>query len=464
MLSISKPSEINSEKPLMPNENNPYVKEYSLPAGSWPNGILVDKNGDIWVAGSKINSLFRLDPKNGNISSYPIEDGSLLNNATGRSLMVWTMLQDNDGLIWFSQLGTNSIWRYDPSNNKFDSDHSVSAAPFQMKIDKSGNIWFTTLSGNTVGVIQKIQNKNEQYKITEFNTGNDTQPAGLFLTNNDLWVTEISNQKIIKYSVMYDNGIVNNIKKILEIPTSDKISLGSPTDLFVQNDTVWLTEHGTSFITRYQTGSENLTRFPTSQNAYQVTTLPFWMRDVNNGKGIWFNEHEGNKIALFNTVNRTLTEYEIPSHPADSYLVYPLNIAVDPLDGSKLWFSEWNTDKVGVVNGETPIPFEIRSDINKIILSNGSKQSVNIEISKNSIASYDNDIVFLNASSSMQSNAGFENVDVKFSANPIDLSKTHQVHLLLQNDSAPLGNYTLGISATDGKVTKTIFLDLEILQ
>ncbi len=460
---ISKSSENNSEKPLMPNENNPYVKEYSLPAGTLPNGILVDKSGVVWIAGSKINSLLKLDPDNGKISSYPIEDGSSQNNVTG-SLMVWTMSQDNDGLIWFSQLGTGSIWRFDPSNGKFDSDRSVSAAPFQMKIDKFGNIWFTTLSGNTVGVIQKIQTKNEQYKITEFNTGNDTQPAGLFLTNNDLWVTEISNQKIIKYRIMYDNGIVNNIKKILEIPSSDKTSLGSPTDLFILNDTIWLTEHGTSFITRYQTDSETLTRFPTSQNAYQVTTLPFWMREVNDGKGIWVNEHEGNKIAFFNTVNRTLTEYEIPSRPADSYLVYPLNIAIDPLDDSKLWFSEWNTDKVGMVNGEAPIPFEISSDINKIILSNDSKQSVNLEISKSSLASYDNNIVFLNVSSSMQPNAGFKNVDVKFSVNPVDLSKTHQVQLLLRNDSAPPGNYTLGISASDGKVTKTVFLDLEILQ
>ena len=62
----------------------------------------------------------------------------------------------------------------------------------------------------------------------------------------------------------------------------------------------------------------------------------------------------------------------------------------------------------------------------------------------------------------MEPNAGLGNVDVKFSVNPVDLSKTHQVQLLLRNDSASPGNYTLGISAYDGKVTKTIFLDLEI--
>ncbi|TLX67266.1 MAG: hypothetical protein E6L02_03305 [Thaumarchaeota archaeon] len=471
--SILNTSLLNEKNPnnkllLNTSENrtiNPYVKEYSLPAGTWPNGILVDKNGTVWVAGSKINSLFRFDPIHEKIQSYPIEDNNSQDNKTGRSLMVWTILQDNDGLIWFSQLGTDSIWRFDPNTGKFDSVHSISAAPFQMKLDKSGNIWFTTLSGNTVGVIQKIQNSNEKYQITEFGTGNDTQPAGLFLTNNELWLTEISKQKIVKYGIMYDNGLVKNIHKILEIPTDHKISLGSPTDLFVSNETIWLTEHGTSFLTKYQINSENLTRFPTSQNAYQVTTLPFWIREANNGKGIWFNEHEGNKIAFFNTVDRTLTEYEIPSRSTDGYLVYPLNIAIDQLDSNKLWFSEWNTDKFGMVDAQIPISFEIHSDKNKIVLGNDSKQqSVVIEISKNSLAPYDNNIVFLNASSSVEPNAGLGNVDVKFFVNAVDLSKTHQVQLLLRNDSAPPGNYTLGISGSDGKVTKTVFLDLEILK
>jgi len=460
-------SEKNPNNKLLPNtsENhtiNPYVKEYSLPDGTWPNGILVDKTGAVWVAGSKINSLFRFDPKDEKIESFEIGDNNLQNNNTGRSFMVWTMLQDNDGLIWFSQLGSDSIGRFDPSTIKFDSELSVSAAPFQMKLDKSGNIWFTTLTGNTVGVIQKIQN-NGKYKITEFSTGNDTQPAGLFIINNELWVTEISNQKIIKYSIMYGNGLVKNIEKILEIPSDNTISLGSPTDLFVSNQTVWLTEHGTSFLTKYQINSENLIRFPTSQNAYQVTTLPFWIREADNGKGIWFNEHEGNKIAFFNTIDRTLTEYEIPSRPTDGYLVYPLNIAVGQLDATKLWFSEWNTDKFGMVDAQIPIPFEIHSDNDKIVLGNDSKQqSVIIGISKNSLAPYDNNVVFLNASSSMEPNAGLGNIDVKFSVNSVDLSKTNQVQLLLRNNSAPPGNYTLGISASDGKVTKTVFLDLEI--
>ena len=468
MENVLKPNEKNSDNsiPQSNNENqnnNPYIKEYSLPAGTWPNGILVDKNGTVWIAGSKTDSLFRFDINQGKISSYPIRDENSQNYTSSGSFMVWTMLQDSDGFIWFSQLGTNSIWKFDPNTDKFTAFHLVSSAPFQMKSDKDGNIWFTTLTSNTVGIIQKTQNKTEPYMISEFNIGNYTQPAGLFLENNDLWITEIATQKIVKYHIISDGGIVTNIEKTLEVPTDEKISLGSPTDLFVLNDTIWLTEHGTSFITEYKIDSKSLTRFPTSQNAYGVTTLPFWIREVNGGKEMWVNEHEGNKIAFFDTVNKTLTEYEIPSRPTDGYLVYALNIAADPFDGNKLWFSEWNTDKFGVITNTIPSQLDIHSEINKIVFSDSSKQqTLDIEISKNGLVK--NNLVFLNASSSIQSNAGLGNLDVKFSNNVIDVTKMHTVQLLLQNNSVPPGNYTLGISASDGMMTKTIFLDLQILR
>ena len=187
---VYKPSEKNAGSSLSQSDNenqnnNPYVREYSLPVGAWPNGILVDKNGIIWIAGSKTDSLFRIDINQGKISSYPIRDENSQIYQTNSSFMVWTILQNNDGLIWFSQLGTKSIWKFDPNTLNFIAFHSVSATPFQMKADKDGNIWFTTLTSDTVGVIQKTQNKTEPYVITEFNIGNDTQPAGLFLENND---------------------------------------------------------------------------------------------------------------------------------------------------------------------------------------------------------------------------------------------------------------------------------------
>ena len=463
-----------SENTSKTHIDSPYVKEYSLPNGTWPNGILLDRNGMVWVAGSRLHNLISFDPEDNQIKSvYPIKEGTSDVMKEG-SLMVWSMIEDNDGFIWFSQFGQDRLWRFDPKTEKFHVFRSVSASPFQMKVDKdTGNIWFTTLLGNTIGVIQKIENKNEsnpEYKITEFDVDSDSNPSGLFIERDYVWISQISNNKLVKFNVVKDsNGFVTNIVRILEIPSSEAVSIYSPADLLIQNDNlVWFTEHGTSTITRYHTESENLTRFPTSTNPYQTTTLPFWIREAANGDGLWFNEHTGNRIAFLNIKEMTLLEYEIPTRPSDGYVIYPLGITIDPANSNKLWFSEWNTDKIAVVDLSIPVSFDIHSNIDKVVLSGvNDTANIDVELIRNDggiISNNSNNIISFKASSSMEPAAGFVNVTANFSADTVDLVKiknTTQV-LLLRNDSAPLGNYTLVISATDWVVTKSIFLDLEI--
>jgi hypothetical protein len=73
--------------------------------------------------------------------------------------------------------------------------------------------------------------------------------------------------------------------------------------------------------------------------------------------------------------------------------------------------------------------------------------------------------IFLNTSSSMNPLGKFANMTAKFNpTSTIDLNKDEsgkaQTKVMLQtNDSIPISpdNYTLGISATDGTVTKSIF-------
>ncbi len=461
-----KPTESESiDRVLSPTSSqNPYLQEYSLPDDVEPNGLIVDKTGTVWVTSSTSGILYSFDQKSKQLKSYDIKNGnSQYSNPGQNTTMVWTVVQDKDGMIWFSPLGTRSIWRFDPMNDTFYSIYSKTGSAFQMKADaNTGDVWFTTLSGDTLCVIEKNPNVQTGYKITAFNLGNGTAPAGLYLKNNSVWVTEITTQKIIEFNIDRENGIVTGITKIREIPADNQTKLSSPTDLLVNDNSMWLTEHDTSFLTEYNFRNDHIVRYPTSQNAYHATTLPFWIRGINDGKDLWFNEHEGNKLAYFDTVNKTMVEYNIPSRPKDGYLTYPLNIATDPNDNMILWFSEWNTNKIAKIDGHVQIPFSISADTNKVVLSPDASKDVSVNLKINGQSPYNENRVFLNASSSMVSNAGFENIDVKLVPNALDLSSSHDAQLFLRNYSAPPGNYTLGISVSDGIVTKTIFLDLII--
>ncbi|WP_101478019.1 Vgb family protein [Candidatus Nitrosotalea bavarica] len=444
----------------MTNTHVRYVKEYSLQEGSRPNALLVDAHGIVWITTSDSKRLLSLDPKSGNITNFGIRDNSLPEAVHGNSTMVWTMVQDHDGKIWFAGLGTKSIWQLEPKNDTFHLFHSESGAPFQMKVSHDGEIWFTTLRGDTIGVLEKSIDGN--YKISSFETGNNTTPAGIFLQNDSIWTANIASQKISQYHVTRENNFVRNITTLQNIPMYNDTMFSSPTDLIVNNNSVWLTEHGTSFLTRYDLDTGKLVRYPTSQNLFHTTTLPFWIHATENPKILWFNEHQGNKIGCFDLENNTLTEYFIPSVPTDGYITYPLNISQDPRDEKILWFSEWNTDKVAVINGHIQIPFEITSSKKEITLSsNKTDDTVNLEIQG---GLHSPNSVFLNASSSITPTAELGNLTVEFASNVVDLSHDQQVLASIHDGGVSSGNYTVGISASDGYVIKTVFLNLTILK
>ena len=448
----------NGSAKNMMNTLVPYVKEYSLQEGSRPNALLVDNRGIVWVTTSDSKSLLSLDPENGVITKFGIRDNSRPETTQENSVMAWTMVQDHDGNIWFADLGTRSIWQLEPENNTFHLFHSEAGAPFQMKVGQNGEIWFTTLRDDTIGVIEK--SLRGDYKISSFETGNDTTPAGIFLQNDSVWTANIDSQKILRYQVLRENNFVKNITMLQSIPEHKATAFSSPTDLLVNNNSLWLTEHGTSFLTRYNLDTGKLVRYPTSQNHFHTTTLPFWIRGTENPEILWFNEHQGNKIGRFDLENKTLTEYFIPSVPKDGYLTYPLNISEDPHDEKILWFSEWNTGKVGVINGHIPVPFEISVDKKEITLgSNKTDDTIDLEIHR----TYPSNPVILNASSSITSTAELGNLTVRFASDMVDLSRDRQVLVSIHDGGISPGDYTVGISASDGYVAKTVFFDLTVL-
>lgn len=516
----------------------PYVKEYAMPQDSWPNSILVDKKGMVWTVGTKSNTLISFDPKQEKIKSIysiPQEEG-FTDKGNSYFKMTWTIVQDNDGLIWFSQSGsTVPLWQFDPSTENFLAITSISGSPMQMKVNhETGNIWFTTFSGGTIGVIQKIsgeQTNNKQnsgniiyndynsykYKITEFQIGNETFPSGLFIQDNFLWITDtLTYDRILSFKPIVNAiGEITNIEKIREIPPSSKSTLNTntqiislnnpifntPSDITIfDNRSLWITEHGTSFVTEYNFNSTQIKRYPTFTSFHHAITLPYWISKDPDGNGFWFNEHYGNRISFLNITDTSLTEYEIPTrNKTMGYTANVLTIATDPTNSNRLWFTEFNTDKIGVVDRGIPIPFNINVseyEINLSIPSNAEEKvkqtsqnqknyskiiNINIDRINNSTVNTDNannydqnkdrDFVFINASSSMNPTGKFVNMTANIQPSIIDLSKvgiiqdktSNQVNLELKTEpNTPEGNYTIAISATNGKVTKSLFRTLQI--
>ena len=457
------PSEPSPQEYAVTPIKGTYVTEYPLPPKSGPNSILVDANGTIWSVGSFSHDLYHLDPVAIKLYAYSISDENDISNR-----MSWSMVQDSRGFIWFDQFGSRPLWRFDPSSGKFLSFPSVTFAPFQMKYNsKTDEIWFTTLSNDKLGVIQKIRNdtRPDDYRIREFSTGTGSYPSGLTFQGDSVWVTELAMGKIAKfYPVRGSMGEVTSINKTLTIPSTNGTLFSSPTDiLFSDRNTVWITEHGPSTITEYDIETGNYTRFPTAQNWFHISSLPFWLRNSLDGNGIWSNEHEGGNMAFLDTSKSILTEFKVGTNKTK--VIFMLNLALDPTNPKRVWFSEWNNDKIGAVNHETDGPFRIMSNSSNVVFdpTNGKSDAVvDFEILKNNgsdLVNYDRTI-FLNVTSSMEPDGSVDNMTWSFSQDSVDLSKTDSpIHLRVDLHDVNLvpRNYTLGINAGNGLISKTIF-------
>jgi streptogramin lyase len=444
--------------------NSPYITEYKLSNNTLPNGILVDSKGTVWTVGSQSRSLIAFTREEEKIKSYPLP-----NNGNGPSALTWAMAENKDGSIWFSGSAGNPIWRFDPRTENFESIKSPSAAPIQMKVDENGNVWYTTLSRGVIGVV--IQNGggegDQKYISKELDLGNESFPSGLYLQNKSLWITKSLDGKIADFQIsssLQNGRSMLNFTQVAEFPRQE--TLFSPTAIVVGNGSAWVTEHGTTFLTEYNLKTYEVKRYPTALHPIQVSTLPYWLAADTNRKSVWFNEHKGNRIAFFDFSNRTLTEYEVPTrNPQMGDTANVLTVSADPTNENRAWFTELTEDKIGYVDKSKPIPFDIRALEKQIVLEKGHTARVNIEVTRNSDALLFNNTISFGTSSSTIASGVLLNATANFSPKVVDLSKVNgmqAVTLELKDEGIQKGQYILAVSATDGAVIRTVYLEMVV--
>lgn len=438
---------------------NPYVKEFQLPKDNFPNGILVDRSGTVWAVGSKSKSLIAFDPEEKRAKSYSISSGS----DSSALAVVWTMAEDpNDGSIWFAGSGKIPLWRFDPQTGRFESISSPTASPIQMKFDDAGRIWYASQHGE-IGAV--LKGGVQEYDVKELELGKESFPSGVFIQNRSLWITQSADGRIALFNITTSaDGKIVDIAKAAQFPQQE--TLFSPTDIIINNGSAWVTEHNTSFLTEYNFKTQELRRYPTALHPIQISTLPYWLAEDPSGKGVWFNEHRGNRIAFFDFSTRTLTEYEIPTRNLKGgYIANVLTVAADPTNENKVWFTELTEDKIGYVDRSVPIPFDISTLDKQIVLEEGQTARINIEVTRNPEVELFNNTLSFNASSSAVQSGVLLNATAIFSPSLLDLSKvdgTQTLILELKDEGIQQGQHILAVSATDGAVIRTVYLELVV--
>jgi virginiamycin B lyase len=101
---------------------------------------------------------------------------------------------------------------------------------------------------------------------------------------------------------------------------------------------------------------------------------------------IVFNEQTANRLAFFDPVEESLTEYLIPSknpYWADCELTADCGLAQVfgfDIDGDKVWFTEWVENNIGVLDTSIPLPLEIEIVPQTISLKKGESTDLILQI------------------------------------------------------------------------------------
>ncbi|MFY9567411.1 MAG: hypothetical protein WAQ29_13750, partial [Nitrososphaeraceae archaeon] len=311
-----------------------FIREYTLPFPcSQPVGITVqqqevngsntENNQMIWIAATWMGYLVIFDPNSQSFSDF-IEIPNWKTKGEFGS-MVWDMKFDKKGDLWFTDQVNNAIWRYFPTDKRFEMYKvpTNGSYPSSIAFDSQGRVWFSEIFGKKLGIIDPVKASNgtsdgiQEYQLNLSEEEGFETMGPLIITNggsnNDgnnnrsetVWFTAVDFPDaghVIKFDINQKKFEVLRLAKGVGVPVG-----------IVEDDKerLWINDHATNlfFMFEPQTGKviKYSTSLPTSRNS--TTTLPYY--NMYKDGRLWFNEHEGNAIAYFDTANSTLVEYQI---------------------------------------------------------------------------------------------------------------------------------------------------------
>ncbi len=409
------------------NETNPnsseFVKEYILPTRcEMPLGIAVDNNASkVWYISTKNGILGSYNTKENKFDQeHAIPTWRSRHNPIDFS-QVWTVKLDRKNNIWFTDEKQNAIWRYNNILKTFEifnipeiSESFGTTYPVSLDFDSSGNIYFvgirspalwfgniTEMRNGTSDGISKIPIPLQGFAGIDpdlISTGSVVVDEN---NSNTVWLSMLAFAKkgqIFKYDTNSESF------KVFELPTELNSPVGIALD---KNSDLWITDHGTSIFYKMDHANGRITKFVTSQASSRIFgrnstseekayTLPYWIERGSNGS-IWFNEHTGNKIAVFNPVNMTLIEYWIPTQnplfglcqPSDAKNCGIANLLQFSVGmNNEIWFTEWSENKIGRVDSYKEIPFSVSSAEKEITIPKGKSAEIKLNLQTTSSLSY----------------------------------------------------------------------------
>jgi len=405
--------------------SNEYVKEYKIPtACTQPLAITVDPYGMVWFAQTSTGKVAKFDPLTETFTEYSNavwEDvekvfvlSAIENNMVPEKLrsMMWGMDYFPDGSIWFTDERTDALWKFSIDTESYDritysqTDEGKSSLPQKLVIVGS-KIIINDFTGGRLSFLDYAQDREglRHYAIPSVMEDAVTSDFAIDSDKN-VWYTNWvpSGQGIlVKFDYPgyeFEGALTGEITQGLflqdfvewyNFPTG----LTTPNGVAVGPDQkIWLADTSSNYFFSFDPKTEEFTKYVTSIptiDSYgnfgkNPVSNPYWIEHSDGN--LIMNEHNANRIGVFNPSSETLVEYTVPSRNpnwADCEGIEYCGVAQVfdfAVAGEKIWFTEWVENNIGVVDTSIPLPFSIAIDKDKITLEKGQTTQITLEVTK----------------------------------------------------------------------------------
>ena len=407
--------------------SNEYVKEYKIPTPcTQPLAITVDHNGMVWFAQTNTGKVAKFDPLTETFTEYDnavwknIEKilivSAIENNMVPEKLrsMMWGMDYFPDGSIWFTDERTDAIWKFSIDSESYDrisysqTDEGKSSLPQKLVIEGS-KIIINDFTGGRLSFLDYAQDKQglRHYSIPSVMEDAVTSDFAIDSEKN-VWYTNWvpSGAGILVkfdypgYEFAATQGEVTQGLLLQDFVEWYNFPAGltTPNGVAVGPDQkIWLADTSSNYFFSFDPRTEEFTKYVTSiptidsyGNASDFiknpVSRPYWIERSDDN--LIMNEHNANRIGVFNPFSETLVEYTVPSRNpnwADCEGIDYCGVA-QVFDfaayGEKIWFTEWVENNIGVVDTSIPLPFSIDIDKKQITLEKGQTTQLTLEVTK----------------------------------------------------------------------------------
>ena len=478
-------------------KSNSYVKEYKIPTPcTQPLAITTVPDGTVWFAQTNTGMIAKFDPLSETFTQYPNPDWdrlqtawieeALLQNALPIKLrsMMWGMDYSPDGSIWYTDGDNGAIWKFLLSDESYHvlsfprSDDSEQVFPQKLEVDGS-RIIVNDLFGSKISFFDFVQVGKEirTFGIPSPIDGSLTSDFTIDSKNNVWYTTWIPNETgiLVKFdypkyekqqaisSTITDGLLLQEFIEFYQFPSG----MDTPNGIAVgPNEKIWIADTSGNFFFSFDPEIEKFTKFVTSiphEDSYGNLKLPtyssnpYWIERLD--EKLVMNEHNANRIAVFDPIKETMVEYTVPSRNtswADCEGIEYCGVAQVfgfTVDDKKIWFTEWVENNIGVVDTSISLPFDINLNRENIVLERGETTEIILEFSSTDIAPHGysvnisttslfTDLTINPESTEFYSNdSGSESIIVQITASESALPDTHKILLGAYNDEIAISKF-----------------------